>query len=490
MSDIPSVPKTLKFELGNKVKLLKDIRHEIKKKRFILDESREKFGFDDMTQLSKVKNTSEVKGYPFVASKLESKVLKGLKVGLKVVPIETKFEKHEHPTNLEFLALKELTDNIVCKNISPHIVFYLGHQKVSNKSRALKFLNLKRLEVEEQIRTNSNMLISEYIEGGSLDSWIYDIYENDEEIQDRDWRIIVFQLIYTIAIIQNYYRMMHNDFHYGNILMDTSVKKIDGQYFVYEIDGQTYYVPNNGVIPKLWDFEFAMVYSDKVPDFYPNKFIIGNCQYDRKSHITKEPVIGDDDSLESDDLNVPYNYNQVYDLHYFLTSLLDLYISQELFDWIVEVYPDELIPREESDSDSDSDSDNNSNSDSDHESNENESEDEEDVESEHVESEHVSDDLKDKLDKITLSESDSGSSSSSSSCSSSSSSSYSSSSSSSSSSGVYNRYLSEGRLKNGVEKDFDLPTPLTILKNKLFDEFRRKPSDFDESKAIYFKSGI
>lgn len=487
MSDIPSVPKTLKFELANKIKLLKDIRHEIKKKRFILDESRERFGFDDMTQLTKVKNTSEVKGYPFVASKLESKVLKGVKVGLKVVPVETKFEKHEHPTNLEFLALKELTENIVCKNISPHIVFYLASQKVSNKSRALKFLNLKRLEVEELIRTSSNMLVSEYIEGGSLDSWIYDIYENDEEISDKDWRIIVFQLIYTIAVIQHYYRMMHNDFHYGNILMDTSVKKIDGQYFVYEIDGQTYYVPNNGVIPKLWDFEFAMVYSDKVPDFYPNKFIIGNCQYDRKRHITKEPVPGDNNSFESDDLNVPYNYNEVYDLHYFLTSLLDLYISQELFDWILEVYPDELIPREESDSSSDSSS---SGSDS-------SEEDDEDDE----------DELQDKLDNITLSDDDESSShshseSSSDSHSNSSHSSDNSDSSesdsdddedddnSSSSSGLYNRYLSEGRLKNGVEKDFELPTPLSILNNKLFDEFRNKPADFDESKAVYFKSGF
>ena len=64
----------LKFDLKDKLELLKRIRHEIKRKRFVLDENRENFGFDDLSQLSKVKNTSEVKGYPFVASKLESKV--------------------------------------------------------------------------------------------------------------------------------------------------------------------------------------------------------------------------------------------------------------------------------------------------------------------------------------------------------------------------------------------------------------------------------
>lgn len=55
---------------------------------------------------------------------------------------------------------------------------------------------------------------------------------------------------------------------------------------------------------------------------------------------------------------------------------------------------------------------------------------------------------------------------------------------------MYNRYLSDGRLKNGIEKEFNLPTPLMILKNKLFDEFRHKPLDFDESNAIYFKAGF
>jgi len=467
MTDSPHIPETLKFDLLNKIKLLKDVRHEIRKKRFILDESREKFGFDDMTQLSKVKNTSEVKGYPFVASKIESRVLKGLKLGLKIVPIETKFEKYEHPTNLEFLALKELTDNIVCKNICPHVVFYLGHQKVSNKSRALKFLNLKRLEVEDLIRTNSNMLISEYIEGGSLDTWIYNIYENEKTISDKNWRIIVFQLIYTIAVMQHYYRMMHNDFHYGNILMDTTIKKVDGQYFVYIINNETYYIPNVGFIPKLWDFEFAMTYSDNIPDFYPNKFIIGHSDYDRKKHITTEPIPGDDNSFDSDDLNVPYNYNEVYDLHYFLTSLLDLYISEELFNWILKVYPDELIPREESSSSSSSSS--NTQSDSDDTS--------------------TSNSLSDTgLESLTLS-SDSTTTSNSQSCTTGADAS-SEASSTSSTSSAYNRYLSEGRLKNGMEHEFNLPTPLGILKNAFFDEFKQKPSDFDESKAIYFKSGF
>jgi len=222
---------TKKLLLNEKNKYLNDIRHEIKKKRLIFDESKDKFGLDEFTQLTKVKNTSEIKGYPFRGKKMK---IKNTQFGIKIVPIETKYEKHEHPCNLENLILKELTDKLVNTNISPHITYYLGTQKISNKSKALKMLNLKRLEVEDKIRTHSNMLISEYVEGGSIDNWVFDVYENDKEISDNQWKSIVFQLIYTIYIIQHYYKMMHNDFHYGNILIDNSIKA--SGYLVYDID--------------------------------------------------------------------------------------------------------------------------------------------------------------------------------------------------------------------------------------------------------------
>lgn len=477
----------LKFEYNEKIKLLKDIRHEIKKRRLLLDESVDKFGFDDMSLLTKVLNIEEVKGYPMVASKVQSKILKGLKVGLKVVPLETKFEKHEHPINIEFIALKELTDNIVLKNISPHFVYYLGNQKVSNKSRSIKFLNLKRLEIEDQIRSNSSMLISEYIEGGSLDNWVYDTYENDLVISDQDWKAIIFQLTYSIAIIQHYYKMMHNDFHYGNILIDTSIKKIEGQYFVYKIKDETYYLSNNGFIPKVWDCEFAMSYSDKITDFYPNKFIIGNCEHDRKTHITKDCIRKENESsIDSDNLNVPYNYNETYDLHYFLTSLLDLYISQESFDWIVSIYPDELIPREDSstdDSSSESSGKTSKSSSSDSKSK---------SKAKSTSGEFSQDILKRKMDNIRITDTSNTSDTSDTSSRSSSKSSISSDTTSDTeSSSEYNRYLSEGRMKNGVDTLFkDLPTPASILSHSFFDSFKNKPDDFDESKAIYFNAGF
>ena len=439
-----SEPRT-KFVLAEKQVALKSIRHEIRKKRLVFDEGKERFGMDDFTQLMKVKNTSEVKGYPFKVSKQSLVSAKGMQLALKIVPIETKYEKHEHPCHLEHIVLKELTDNMVCKGISPHITHYLGTQRVSNKSRALKQLNLKRLEVEGKIRTHSNMLISEFVEGGSLDNWIFNTYENDKDISDQQWKSLVFQLIYTISALQHHYRMMHNDFHYGNILIDDSLKP--GGYFVYEIGGKKYYVKNTGVIPKLWDFEFSMVYSDKMPDGYPNKFITGSYKYDSDKHVT---VVSEGVDFDDDEFNVPYNFNKVYDLHYFLTSLLDLYISQELFDWIVDLYPDELIPEDEDSTDSGLSESN--------------------TESNRTTNEPSLSDTNDHADSVASeSHPDSHDDSH-----------------TESSYASTKRYLNDGRLINGVENDFVLPSPGQLLDHKFFESFTKVPDDFKESEAIYF----
>jgi len=444
------MPEETRGGLNQKHKTLSKIRQDLKRKRIVLNETLERFGMAEMTQLVKVKNTSQVKGYPF---KITSKDADIPPIALKIVPIETKYEKHEHPCHLENMILKELTDNIVNKNISPHITYYLGSQKVSNKSRALKHLNLKRLEVEEKIRTHSNMLLSEFVNGGSLDTWIFDTYENDKAITDTQWKSIVFQLLYTISVVQHYYKMMHNDFHYGNILIDDTLTP--GGYHVYEIEKIKYYIPCTGVIPLLWDCEFSMMYNDKLPGNYANKFITGPFTYDKRTHTTivDKRLIEDDE----DPYNVPYNYNEVYDVHYFLTSLLDLYISQELFDWIMNLYPSELIPEDEDSCSSSS------------------------QESSKYDSPSTQSSITSDTPLSTVSSPKSTVDLSSTTKS------------SSSRSEVVNdekQYLLEGRMINGVEEEFKLPTPKELLKNDFFRAFTTKPDDFNEATAIYFRAGF
>lgn len=412
----------MKLEFKELIRELKETRQRIKRKRFLLDESQDKFGLIELKQLNEVKNEKEIKGYPFYG-----KNKKGTEIGIKIVPIEKKYNKNNHPAMLECMFLRELTDNIVNKNISPHIVYYLGYQKVTNSSKAIRFLNLKKFEIEDVIRSNSNMLISEYVQGGSLDNWIYTTYENKEKISDKQWKILVFQLVYTIYNFQKHYKLMHNDCHYGNILIDDTFQP--GGYFVYKLKGKKFYIPNTGIIPKFFDFEFSMSYNKKMENNYPNAYITN----------------GETETDTSEEYNVPETYNEVYDTHYLLTSLLDLYISEDLFSWIVNLYPEELIPEDTDKTTTTS------------------------TEQSYTFS-ASSNEVLSSLNELTITTSSETQES------------------SNSKSNYVREYLLDGRLINGSEKIFKLPTALDLLNNEFFKEFLEKPSDISTDNCIVFDS--
>ena len=236
---------------------------------------------------------------------------------------------------------------------------------------------------------------------------------------------------------------MHNDFHFGNILIDTSIK--EGGSFKYVINNTNFYIPNYGFIPKLWDFEYTMVYSNNLA-CHPNKFVLGPLQYDSKNHKTIEDLDLLDLGTNDDPLNVPLQYNEVYDLHYFLTSLLELYdFPNSIKIWIRGLYPEVLIPEfDESCYSRKSSGSFQSNN-----------------ESERSSSEST------RSSRSYDTETSQGSSS-------------------------YDveetDYLYKGRIKNGKEAEFpNLPTPATLLNDDFFSEFRTNNSDYIVSE---FNAGI
>ncbi len=451
--------------IDEKINYLKSVRDDIKKNKLVFNENKDNFGFDSMKSIIKVKNDDEIKGYPF---KIDDKRIKTKNLALKVIPFDCDYNKDEHPSNLEIIILKKLTDSIVLTNISPHITFYLGCFKINNKNKALAKTTLKKLYMQKRIKNKSIVLISEYVNSGSLDKWYDEIYNNDNIITNTDWKIIIFQIVYTLYVLQYYFKLNHNDSHCGNILIDRTIQK-DNNYYVYEIKNTKFYIKNNGILPKLFDFEFAMSFSDTIKDSYPNKYIIDSLNYDKKLHKTIERT----DFSDNDIKNFPVNFSEIYDLHFFLTSILELSISTEINNWIVNLYPMELIPDfsksdssssdsssfDTSDSDSSSSTDSTSNSESSTKSNT----------SNYQDSEN---DSKDSDNDSKDSEYDSKDSD-------------------INSSNDEFRYLKRGRIINGIETQFEnLPTPGNLLFCEFFKEFTIIPSDFNEDTAIYFKSGI
>ena len=376
---------------------LKSLRNRIKQNKLKIDENSKRFGFDYQEELVKV---NDLRAIPlFVSNKDDTEL------SIKVLPVSNDFSSEEHPTMIEYIFLKEFNDNVVFTKRSPHIVGYLGAKKANNSSIALSKFKLKKYEIDRLVKQKSLLIFSEYIKGGSLEE-----YSTEHDLSLYQWTMLVFQIIYTMYILQKRYSFMHNDLHFGNILIDTT--KYTEEIFEYKVDNEFFYTKNCGILPKLWDFEFSQVYNkpNDMPMNFNNKLV---------------PVIN---------AKPPQQYDPYYDIHFFLVSLLELNIPDELAFWILELYPKEVIPEEFHKKDKPSG----------------------------LDEEVVN------IKNNSVSESDSESDSD-----------------SSNDSKYLTEFLWHGRILDGVGKKFDLPTVKELLSNDFFNVLKSNPSP--ESHSITFE---
>lgn len=76
---------------------------------------------------------------------------------------------------------------------------------------------------------------------------------DSEGISIREWKSLLFQIIFALSFIQKKYDMIHNDLHSDNIMLS----KTNKEYLYYVIDNKVYKVPSYGHIVKIIDFARA-----------------------------------------------------------------------------------------------------------------------------------------------------------------------------------------------------------------------------------------
>lgn len=300
---------TLKKRLDYLIKT----KAQIEAGQIVFDPDKSQFGFEKFKQLFPV-SENEIKGYPCMMS---HKFSDPVKFGIKIIPLELKYEKENHPCRIEIALLKEFTKNVVETFESPHITFFFAELSVPNRSSALSKFPLK--DLRREIHRQSSILISEYVPGGSIEEWI----QEQPNIPEKQWKYVVFSIVWSLIVLHDKYQFLHTDFHYGNILIDTSIDPIDKSYYQYKLqdgdDSFEFNIQNPGIFPKMWDFEFASTYCGGEHG-YINEFFKGNEE------------------------NVPHEFNPYYDCQYFLTSLLSLNIPERLRNFIYDIYPEEVLP--------------------------------------------------------------------------------------------------------------------------------------------------
>ena len=217
------------------------------------------------------------------------------------------------PENAELLMLKVLS-YFVINNQTPHLILPIGTFNTSIKP----FLSLQKNKIVDNkkytqfikrykkgdLHNEVSVLISEWANGGDLLEYIRN---NHKKMTLKIWRVVLFQILSVLAVIQaKYPGFRHNDLKANNLLIHSIESRNKNNKFKYKINGQTYIIPNIGIQIKLWDFDFAciegIVDNTKVNAEWTNK------------------------------INVNPKKNRYYDIHYFFNTLTRKGFFPEFFD--------------------------------------------------------------------------------------------------------------------------------------------------------------
>lgn len=212
------------------------------------------------------------------------------------------YDDVRRPENAELNMLKVLS-YFVINNQTPHLVLPIGtfntdinpflslsDQGVVNDKKYSQFINrYKKGDLYDKV----SILISEWADGGDLLEYIK---KNKDEMTVREWRVLFFQILSALSVIQSKYPgFRHNDLKANNILIQKIGSRNRNNKFKYKINNKTYVIPNIGIQVKIWDFDFACI-----------KGVVDNTKVDAKW---------------TDKININSKMNRYYDLHYFFNTL-------------------------------------------------------------------------------------------------------------------------------------------------------------------------
>lgn len=209
----------------------------------------------------------------------------------------------KRPENAELNMLKLLSEFVI-ENKTQHLVLPIAMFDTSIKP-FLTFIekgivNNKRIKKYQEFIDRCNkgeyhnivsVLISEWANKGDFSDFIK---ENYESFTLLTWKVLFFQIIFTLAIIQKKYPgFRHNDMKANNILIHSIPH--EPSVITYKYENVIFKVPNIGYAIRIWDFDFACI-----PKFVEN--------VKTEMSWTK-------------DINVKRIRHKYYDIHYFFNTL-------------------------------------------------------------------------------------------------------------------------------------------------------------------------
>lgn len=158
------------------------------------------------------------------------------------------------PTTIEARSLQILR-YLILYNICPNITLLYKYFRCPDLNILKKnplFNKLVEDQEKRTIRKDVLVIVSEYSDLGSLRAWRM---EGAAAYATSQWKSIIFQVVYTLAVLQDLLEFRHNDLHQANILLSScpdTTKTIR-----YTVGGLNYYLRHAGILVRLWDFDWC-----------------------------------------------------------------------------------------------------------------------------------------------------------------------------------------------------------------------------------------
>lgn len=247
------------------------------------------------------------------------------------------------PENAELLMIRTLSYFVVKKH-TPHIILpyltfnssiqpFVGLIKDGKIStRQEKYVEFVDNYKKNKFRNEVSILISEWANGGDLLFFLRKKFQENKHkngyiLPKIFWKVIFFQLLSVLAVIQNKFKTFrHNDLKANNILLEKIDTTGSSEMSQYAVVKKIYRVPKIGYRIKLWDFDFACI-----PGYIENAKV----EHEWSNEINVQPI-----------------QNRYYDIHFFFNTLItktfvpwlmdDRYTDPEVTDFINRVVPPKL----------------------------------------------------------------------------------------------------------------------------------------------------
>ena len=157
----------------------------------------------------------------------------------------------KNPVFIE-LASATLANQLVLNGICPNIALNYSYEFVNDCNARSELSTQKYCSIQ----------YNEYINYGTFQEWA--AKNHREEL----WYNAIFQILAGLYALQMHFKLIHNDFHGRNLL----VQRVEpGGYWIYVIDSTRYYVPNLGFVFLISDFGFSWIPGKMYPKHYIKK---------------------------------------------------------------------------------------------------------------------------------------------------------------------------------------------------------------------------